>query len=173
MRERRNRRSLSGIIVIVCEHLELLWLKLDPCHTLIKYSVAKRGKWRRHADQIRWSNTQIKQDTDVQFNKPTVKSAIFPFDSFMRDTEPLVTHASSVNSFMPYAPNHDNQSAPENYRNILLIMFVINKNLFMKPNAWWHNNVHGVMRSKFLICMDVQGYIKILIFAFLSKCMRV
>lgn len=170
VRERRNRRSLSGIIVIVCEHLELLWLKLDPYHTLIKYSVAKRGKWRRHADQIRWSNIPIKQDTDVQFNKPTVKSAIFPFDSSMRDTEPLVTHASS-NSFMPYAPNHDNQSAPENYQNILLIMFVIN--LSMKPNAWWHNYFHGVMRSKFLICMYVQVYIKVLIFAFLSKCMRV
>lgn len=129
MRERRNRRSLSGIIVIVCEHLELLWLKLDPCHTLIKYSVAKRGKWRRHADQIRWSNKPIKQDTDVQ----TVKSAIFPFDSSMCDKETLVTHASSGNSFTPYAPNHDNQSAPENYQNILLIMIVINKNLFMKP----------------------------------------
>lgn len=171
MRESRNRRSLSGIIVIVCEHLELLWLKLDPCHTLLKYSVAKRGKWRRHADQIRWSDISIKQDTDVQFKKPTVKSAIFPFDSSMRDTEPLVTHASSSNSFMPYVPNHDNQSAPENYQNIfkLLIMFVIN--LFMKPNAWWHNYFHGVMRSKFLICMYVQVYIKVLIFAFLSKSM--
>lgn len=80
---------------------------------------------------------------------------MFPFDSSMRDKEILVTHASSGNSFMPYAPNHDNQSAPENYQNILLIMIVINKNLFMKPNAWWHNNFHGVMRSKFLICMYV------------------
>lgn len=51
-----------------------------------------------------------------------MKSAIFPFDSSMRDTEPLVTHASSGNSFMPYAPNHDNQSAPDNYQNILLIV---------------------------------------------------
>lgn len=172
MCERRNRRSLSGIIVIVCEHLELIWLKLDPCHTLLKYSVAKRGKWRRHADQIRWSNILIKQETDVQFNKPTVKSAIFPFDSSLRDTEPLVTHAPIGNSFMPYTPNHDNQSAPENYQNILLIMFVINKLLFIKPNAWWHSNFLGVMRSKFLICMYVQVYIKVLIFAFLSKCMR-
>lgn len=115
-----------------------MWLKLDPWYTRFKYSVAKRGRWGRHTDQIRWSNIPIKQDTDIQFNKPTVTSAIFPFDSSMRDTEPLVTHASSGNSFMQYAPNHDNQSAPENYQNILLIMFVINKNLFMKPNAWWH-----------------------------------
>lgn len=124
----------------------------------------------KYADQIyRLSKT----DTDVQFNKPTVKSAIFPFDSSMHDTEPLVTQASSGNSFMPYAPNHDNQSAPQNYQNILLITFLINNNLFMKPNAWRHNNFHGVMRSKFLICMYIQVYIKVFIFTFLSKCMRV
>lgn len=46
----------------------------------IKYNVALGGKWRRHADQIHSSNIPIKQDTDIQFNKPTVKSTILPLD---------------------------------------------------------------------------------------------
>lgn len=56
----------------------------------------------KNADQI--YSVPIKQDTDVQFNKPTVKSAIFPFHSSMRDTEPLATHAPSGNFVMPHAP---------------------------------------------------------------------
>lgn len=71
LRDYRHSRWTPGTI---------LWLKLDPCHTQFKYNVTLGGKWRRHADQIHSSNIPIKQDTDIQFNKPTVKSTILPLD---------------------------------------------------------------------------------------------
>lgn len=72
----------------------------------------------------------------------------------MPDTEPLVTHASSGNSFMTYAPLEPRKlvSSRKFPKHLIDYVCIINKNLYMKPNAWWHNNAHGVMRSMFLIC---------------------
>lgn len=61
--------------------------------------VASGGKWRRNADQIRSSNIPIQQDTDVQFNKPTVKPAILP-----PDAEPLATPTSCSHSVVQLLP---------------------------------------------------------------------
>lgn len=60
----------------------------------------------------RRSDIPIQQDTDIQFNKPTVKSAICPFHSSMRDTEPLATHVVTLLCHMHHS-NNDKQSAPE------------------------------------------------------------
>lgn len=123
----------------------------------------------KYADQIyRLSKTRIYNLTNQLWNQP------FFHLIHLCSTQNHLLHMCQVINRLCHMhhSNHDNYSAPENYQNILLIMFVINRNLYMKPNAWWHNNVHGVMRSKFLICMYVQAYIKVLIFAFLSKCMR-
>lgn len=69
----------------------------------VSYSVeaASGGKWKRRADQIHSSNIPIQQDTDVQLNKPILKPAIIPHDSYVPNVGPLATPMSSGNSAVP------------------------------------------------------------------------
>lgn len=94
----------------------------QPVPKSYSFEGASGGKWRRHADQILLSNIPIQQDTDVQFNKPTVKPAIRPHDSSILDAETFYTPTSSGNSVVPPVPLVRTRTLPTQFDDFVSVV---------------------------------------------------